>query len=287
MPSPVRWVLRTARDAGIRIMAAGLERVFAASPDRSRIMAQERLNGRRALVRPLDYADGSIRLGVSSMVELATRLRSCGKEPETVGWIHEHVRPGDVLYDVGANVGAYSLVAARHTAGAAKIYAFEPSATTFAQLCRNIALNGCVDCVIPFPAAFGAENAVLSFNYTSMESGAARHSVGSASDRGMPFQPAYTQPILVYDMDGFIETFKLDTPTHIKIDVDGTELEIVRGAQRTLGNPRLRTLMIELDWGTPEADATRAIIENAGFELALRTSHDAEQGIANCLFVRK
>jgi FkbM family methyltransferase len=288
VPSPIRRVLRAGRSAAVDAIAVALQRSFAWSPDRARTKALEKLNGPEALVRPLDYAGGSIVLGVSSVVELATRLRSCAKEPETVAWIEEHVQPGNVLYDIGANVGAYSLVAASHSGGAAKVYAFEPSATTFAQLCRNIALNGCIDCVTPFPVAFGAETAVLSFNYASLEAGAALHAVGAAVDsRGEPFTPVFAQPILVYDMDGFIETFGLETPTHIKIDVDGTELAILQGAQRTLANLRLRTVMIELDWGTPQADAAKAVIESAGFQLAMRKSHDTEQGIANCLFIRK
>src|SRR5579872_3231912 len=63
----------------------------------------------------LDYAASRIRLLVSSS-EIGVRLRSVEKEPFTVEWIEQSLRPGEVFYDIGANVGAYSLIAARATA---------------------------------------------------------------------------------------------------------------------------------------------------------------------------
>ena len=58
----------------------------------------------------LDYAANRIQMCVNSPWQ-PYRLNSCAKEPETVAWIERNVRPGDTFYDIGANVGAYSLVA--------------------------------------------------------------------------------------------------------------------------------------------------------------------------------
>ncbi len=52
-------------------------------------------------------------LRATSMPELRWRARSCAKEPWTVRWIQESIRKGDVLYDIGANVGTFALLAAR------------------------------------------------------------------------------------------------------------------------------------------------------------------------------
>ena len=65
------------------------------------------------------------------------------EEPFTADWIERSIKPGDVLYDVGANVGPYSLIAAKATSNGARIFAFEPSAPSFHGLSRNILINDC------------------------------------------------------------------------------------------------------------------------------------------------
>src|SRR5438046_1543914 len=74
----------------------------------------------------LDYPGADLRIGVTSRTEILSRLRPCEKEPWTVAWLERTVRPGDVLWDVGANVGAYSLIAASLGREAAQIVAVEP-----------------------------------------------------------------------------------------------------------------------------------------------------------------
>ena len=63
------------------------------------------------------------------------------KEPDTMDWIRTHVRDG-VLYDVGANIGQYSLYAAKLRAEPLEVLAFEPEALNHAKLVRNIVHNG-------------------------------------------------------------------------------------------------------------------------------------------------
>ena len=93
-------------------------------------------------VRELDYARHRIELLVSSPA-IGRRLASVQKEPFTVDWIERSIKPGDVLYDVGANVGPYSLISAKATSNGARIFAFEPSAPSFHDLSRNILINDC------------------------------------------------------------------------------------------------------------------------------------------------
>ena len=104
-------------------------------------------------VGELDYARHRIELLVSSP-EIRVRLRSVEKEPFTVEWIERSIKPGDVFYDIGANVGAYSLIAAKVTGNGARIFAFEPSAATFHDLSRNILHNGCLraSCLCRLPS---------------------------------------------------------------------------------------------------------------------------------------
>ena len=239
------------------------------------------------VVRPMDYAGDRILLHVDSLVELTTRLRSCAKEPETIAWIENHVRPGDIVFDIGANVGVYSFVIDKHSRGRAKVYAFEPGGATFLQLTRNIALNRCDGRVIPFPVGFGATTALATFNYSSLVPGAALHAVGEPIDaHGRSFEPALRQPILLFSLDDFIETFAIERPAHIKLDVDGSELDILLGGARTLSDPDLRTIMIELEPTTASAGEAMRLLENAGFKLASVRSHGTATETSNYLFIR-
>src|SRR5262245_24362605 len=89
-------------------------------PDDQRVCLLESLR----LTRPIIDAP-SVQLHVSSEPELS-RLQSVRKEPWTARWINEFIKPGDVVYDIGANVGAYALLAAKVTKHRARVYAFEP-----------------------------------------------------------------------------------------------------------------------------------------------------------------
>lgn len=275
------------RDRAIGGCATIMGAAFAAAPIRARTILAESMSEGLGVVRPLDYSGDPIHLHVDSLIELTTRLRSCAKEPETVGWIETYVKPGDVVFDIGANVGVYSFVIDRHSRGRAKVYAFEPGVATFLQLTRNIALNRCDGRVIPFPVGFGAKTGVATFNYSSLAPGAARHAVGEPIDSvGRAFEPALRQHILLYSLDDFIDTFRIEPPAHIKVDVDGPELDILRGASAALANPTLRTVMIELEPTSPSSGEATRLLESAGFELASVRSHGAATETSNYLFVR-
>ena len=129
-------------------------------------------------VRELDYARHRIELLVSSPA-IGRRLGSVEKEPFTVDWIERSIKSGDVFYDIGANVGPYSLIAAKATDNGARVYAFEPSAPSFHDLARNVLLNGCAESIVPLPLALWSESRLLSFTYHSLVPGASTHRVSS------------------------------------------------------------------------------------------------------------
>ena len=287
LPMPVRQRLAALRDRTTDGYASLVGALLRSAPVRSRTILSERMAGPLATVRALDYDNGSILLHVDSLIELTTRLRSCAKEPETVKWIETFVKPGDVVFDIGANVGVYSFVIDRHTEGKARVYAFEPSASTFVQLTRNVALNHCENRVVPLPIAFGEATRLAVFNYSSTAPGAALHALDSTVDaRGHSFVPAMRQPIMLFSLDDFIDRFRIEVPTHMKIDVDGPELDILRGAGRTLANGKLRSVMIELEpTSSTKAEAT-TLLERAGFRVESVRSHGAATETTNYLFVR-
>jgi FkbM family methyltransferase len=284
LPEPaVAGLARAHRSVDLAASRA-LGAVLGALPLRVRALTRERLTS----TGPLDYPRGPIRLVVDAESELP-RLNSCRKEPETVAWIERFVRPGDVVFDIGANVGAYSLVVERATGGQCTVYAFEPSFSTYAQLSRNVALNGAQGRVIPVLVALSDVNGLVTFNYSSLDPGAALHALGDSIDnKGKPFHPALTQPVLSYRMDDFVAQFTHAVPNHVKLDVDGIEFKVLEGGRRTLADPALRTVLVEVELGRPELDAIQRLLAEHGFVEHARHPHGTgTDSAANLIFVRE
>jgi len=120
----LRWVVVRIRVRGTyllrRLVVPVCVRVIRLLPTRLRLAIREGT----AVVRRMDYERCPIYMYVDSWFENEVRLHSCKKEPGTIDWIESWFKPGDVFYDIGANIGAYSLVAFRFLSGKTKIYAF-------------------------------------------------------------------------------------------------------------------------------------------------------------------
>lgn len=168
------------------------------------------------------------------------------KEPATIGWIDTFDR-NDIFWDVGANIGIYSLYAAK-VRGVLTL-AFEPAAFNHALLCDNIRLNGLEDRVAAYGLAFSNSSELGRLSVADDEPGAA---VASVEDVGVG---RLKQAVLVFSVDDFIERFQPPFPTHIKIDVDGLETQILEGSRRTLADPRLKSLLVEVDERDPSQPA--------------------------------
>ena len=240
----------------------------------------------------LDYDRRLIKLGVSSAMEYHTRLHSCKKEPETVTWIEQEFMPGDVFYDIGANVGAYSLVAAAFWGPRLRIVAIEPSAVNFARLLHNLTLNGCAEQVTALPIALAQTTGIQPFHYSNLDPGGSLHALGQPLDfQGEPFRPIASCPTLAFDLDTLVQQFHLPSPTHLKLDVDGSELTILRGAERTLRT--VRSLLVELDEHHPQSAEALDFLKGRGFHGATHypyrygNSHPEFKGIENVLFRRE
>ena len=224
---------------------------------------------------PLDYARGDLHLYVTSKVERTSRAFSCRKEPTTVSWL-ESLVPGDVFYDIGANIGAYSLIAALKVGPSGRVVAFEPSYATFAHLCDNIVLNDVSDIVVPVPLPLGEHTTLGTLNYHRLVPGHARHAIGGDAADARGDAPVYRQPVLLTRLDDLVSQFALPGARFIKIDVDGAEADVLRGAHRTLAHPDLQELMIEVD--VQNTNAVMDILTTAGFALTDRYERTREDG---------
>jgi FkbM family methyltransferase len=218
-----------------------------------------RLMRRRGVAR-LDYPKAVIRVHVDNLEIVRLRLRVVEKEPWTVEWLERELREDDTLYDVGANVGAYSLVAAALCPRSA-VVAIEPGPANYEALCRNLVLNGMIDTVVPLPVGLAAETHLASLGLTDALAGAADHVLDERREGG-------NVPVLAYALDDLVEAFRLPPPTLLKIDVDGTEDAVLAGASASLDNPGLRSLIVEVD--VAKTVPVREILARHGFSEVLR-----------------
>ena len=211
------------------------------------------------------------------------------KEPETINWIR-CFQKGDLFWDIGANCGIYTLFAALT---GARVTAFEPHFANYFQLCANIYLNEFASDIVPICMSFSKDSKIERLNMTSINFGTSMSSFGNTLDfRGTPFKPEFSQGMIGMGIDVFIETFGVETPNHIKIDVDGLELEIIESAKLTLANPLLYSVQVELI----ESDATQVemvteIMQEAGFQLIYKVNNPAfctpeTVDVKNFLFVK-
>ena len=152
------------------------------------------------------------------------------------------------------------------------MFAFEPSFVTYAALCRNILENGCDKSVTPMPIALTADKGNTVFKYRSLISGAVEHAVGEQTLATKDFKetkPVYQQRILAVPMDSLTHEFNLEPPNHIKLDVDGAELEVLRGAAATLANGSVKTVLVD-SRNDRDSNHLTEYLRQLGFGLAAR-----------------
>lgn len=208
----------------------------------------------------LDYPGAAIRMRASTRQIARLRLSPVAKEPWTVEWIEANLVPGDVLWDVGANVGDYTLIAAKRCPEA-RIVAAEPAFANFASLCENLLLNGASPNVVPLPVALADGERLGSLGLSDVAAGAAVHTLDASA-------AAYAQPVLVHTLDGLVARFGLPAPTLVKLDVDGAEPAVLAGARETLRRPELRSLIVEVE--EENGQAVVAALAEAGLVLGSR-----------------
>jgi FkbM family methyltransferase len=144
------------------------------------------------------------------------------------------LRREDTFFDVGANVGSYALLASGGCK--AKSIAIEPVPATFDILTKNIALNSLQDTVTLINAGAGAEAGMLAF---SVNEDTTNHVIAE-SETGT--SNTIKVPIIT------IDSLSAQTlPALIKIDVEGFETEVLKGMEKTLANPVLKAIIIELN----------------------------------------
>lgn len=224
----------------------------------------------------IDYVENDVQIAQHGKInfKLYTPNRICNfrhatfssKEPEMLEWIEEY--GNGVFFDIGANIGLYSLYYANAKQG--NVYSFEPSVFNLRQLAKNISINKLSERITIVSNPLSENTGIAKFINGNTDEGGALSAFGvEYGHNGQPIKSDVTYSVIGFSLDDLIETNVLqETPSLIKIDVDGIEHLILKGATKTLKSKQLKSLYIEVnDDFTEQADQVKIIMEAAGFSL--------------------
>ena len=247
----------------------------------------ERVPGARpiyALLHRLVFPGGEQRVVVNGMTMwvdtrdrvIATQLLGGGAwEPAETSAFLARLREGMCVFDVGANVGIYTLLAARAVGPSGRVYAFEPEPRNFALLTRNVAENGFTNVRLVNAAVSDRAGVArlhlddANFGAHSFEAGSVRTSSGRSVE------------VDTVSLDGFVDEARgFEAGVVVKVDVQGAEALVVEGGRRLLAMPRVTALM-EI-WpealARAQADAAHLLASLAGLGFRFEDVEAPESG---------
>lgn len=182
---------------------------------------------------------------------IATGNLYCGLfEFEEMSFLLHFLRPDDLFIDIGSNVGPYTLLASAHV-GASSI-SIEPVPSVYENLLRNISINKVLDKVNAYNIALGSKKGSV---YITNDLDAMNHVVSGSEDNKIS--------VPLVKLDDLLSSSKI--PELIKIDVEGFETEVIKGADLTLNDPKLKAIIIETNglgsrYGFNDADLHKSLV---------------------------
>ncbi|WP_165785175.1 FkbM family methyltransferase [Aliarcobacter cryaerophilus] len=206
-------------------------------------------------------------------------------EPEMLDYI-ESLEEDSVFYDIGASNGIFSVYAMQKSL---KVFSFEPEIQNFSLLGANSYLNkNSKHQHKLFNIAISDKNSIGNMFIAKFEGGGHMKILDKAKKVGEKenFIPDFTQNVLTYNLDSFIEKYSLPAPEHIKIDVDGAEMAVIKGAINTLKNKTLKSIFIELEDNNKYTIEIINIIKKSGFIESKKVQVQNYEGLNNYIFTR-
>jgi len=195
------------------------------------------------------------------------------KEPTTILWM-DSFKPDEVMFDVGANVGMYSVYAGKISG--ARVFSFEPESQNYAELNRNIFLNQLNEKVTAYNLAASNRFEIATLYLSHFCPGYSHHDFGEnrwTEDKRLGSQlvkrdERLQQGCVSIRLDDAVRDGVFPQPQHIKVDVDGFEWKVVEGARETLASPQLKTVLIETDNSIRESVAIIDIMTSMGWKFS-------------------
>jgi FkbM family methyltransferase len=208
------------------------------------------------------------------------------KEPLTLKWI-DGFTPGSVLWDIGANIGLYSIYAAKFKG--IKVISFEPSVFNLELLVRNINLNLVTDLISVIPLPLYKSSEVNHILLSSENIGAALNTFGEIYGQdGNDLKGVIKYNVLGLSADDLLIKLGMSPPTNLKIDVDGIEHLVLAGATKLLAS--VQSVLVEVnDSFEDQAKGVSRILSLSGFYLHQKQKFGGESEVgkqSNQLWLR-
>lgn len=189
------------------------------------------------------------------------------KEPEVRHYINNYVKEGDVFFDIGANVGVFSIYSGKRYSDIS-VYCFEPEYSNLHILKENIICNDLATKTKIYSVAISDFVGVSNLHLQDFNPGSAIHTEDRKSidvtEEGGPV--LWSEGIAVVTLDYICEQLGV-IPNTIKIDTDGNEDKILRGSLKTFSDKRLRSLIIEMPQDMQKKLHCREMLVSSGFDL--------------------
>lgn len=186
-------------------------------------------------------------------------------------------KEGDIVIDVGANIGKYSIHTGKLVGKTGKVFAFEPSKRPFELLCKSVKENELEDTVMPIHYAVSDKEGKCKL-YQS-KNVPITSLIFKLSDN-------YTE-VETTTLDAFITKQKIEKIDWIKIDVEGAEYEVLSGAINTLKNNNIKLIFEVL---TVNKDKVLSFIESIGYKISMLDTYHTEeftsQGFSNFIAIK-
>ncbi|MBF89523.1 MAG: hypothetical protein CMG75_07630 [Candidatus Marinimicrobia bacterium] len=199
------------------------------------------------------------------------------KEPETLDWIDNEIKEGDIFFDIGSNVGVYSIYAAKKYSNI-KVISIECEYSNLHLLKENIIHNSLGEVIIPYSIGLGDKEEISYLNIQDFTPGSAMHSVSTKKiEKTFEDQKViWREGIAKISIDFFCKSTGIK-PNCMKIDVDGGENNIFIGAEETFKKEYLRTLLIEISRDSINYKECENFLVHSGFYLSSEVEERSNQ----------
>ena len=204
-----------------------------------------------------DWVNGSRFLVRTGETGLTQNIYTGLHEFVDMGFLLHFLRSEDLFVDIGANAGSYTILAC--SAVGARGYAFEPVPITYSRLIDNVQINNLNDKVKCINKGVGVAQENIFF---TSDSGPTNHAVASGEESGNT---------ICVEMTALDVALGDNAPALIKIDVEGYEMPVLEGAQETLANRALNSVIVELNGSGERYGFDEVRILEMMFDLGFRS----------------
>lgn len=178
----------------------------------------------------------TVKMNVDNVSEYI-RVQSYQNDMHLLKYLYDTLQEGDSFWDVGTNIGLYSLILATKSPKV-NIVCFEPEPRCLGRLQKNIASNNAKN-VKTYELALSSSNGEAYFS-AAAEYGDGSHSLVNEKITSNTFK------VQTIKGDDFVEQYKMSIPALLKIDVEGAEIEVLKGLQKVLSHPDCKNILCEV-----------------------------------------